>query len=803
MKHIYTLAMFCVLLCLSASAQSKIDLASRMALKQMRGELPYVEMKKGEIVTSRIAEPRMKTMAKGSVSIPRTVAIVTFKDGGSPSDLTAAGYEVLSSLRTVAVVRLPLDKIEDMARLDAVRTISLNQKMQPYLCYAHDYTGVNTVHEGFTYNSKDYSFTGKGVCTGIYDTGIYANHINFLDADGNSRIKMLTHYYEEEGDEENIYIDSYDNSNVSQFTSDSERETHGTHTLGILAGGYTGQGTFHKTGETAKSDGSMALTDTSTVKSNPHIGVAPESDILVSCGELWTAAAIDGFTRMANYAKDNGQPCVINYSAGSMLGAHDGTDALSLAMKELNEETGAIFCVSAGNDADYGKNSFQHTFTSAGEKYITCLTPNDYGQNIQALALFDIWSDDATPFDIAFSVYKPKTGIFGSATNKQVGSITAADSQVYLINKASSNYPDATVSSDMNSCFNTSYTSVILAYSEINQASGRYHVMGQIIYVRPFVIQSRPTASFIYLTVTGRKAGQIVRAAQNQPYADFTAQSTISGSVDGTNAYTINNLACGTGAISVGSFDSHSTYYTFASSDNLWGTNSFTSGGVTGFSSFGPGENGRQLPEILGPGNVITSSYNTEYVNFCETTTEEGYTDKPTEMVGKAVANGNTYYWGTMSGTSMSSPYVAGTIALWLQVNPDLSLEEIREIFQLTSTMDENLEATSDRAGYGRINALEGVKEVLRRIGSTGLRDITADKSSLIITQEDSKLTVFLAGETALKVNLYNVQGAMMTSVTSSGDNIEIDTSGLTKGIYIVEAMSSTGGRSISKIAIR
>jgi len=66
-------------------------------------------------------------------------------------------------------------------------------------------------------------------------------------------------------------------------------------------------------------------------------------------------------------------------------------------------------------------------------------------------------------------------------------------------------------------------------------------------------------------------------------------------------------------------------------------------------------------------------------------------------------------------GTSMSSPFCAGVIALWLQANPLLSPAQVLNIFQTSSTTDGYTGSSlpNNTWGYGKINALTGIQQAL------------------------------------------------------------------------------------------
>lgn len=135
-------------------------------------------------------------------------------------------------------------------------------------------------------------------------------------------------------------------------------------------------------------------------------------------------------------------------------------------------------------------------------------------------------------------------------------------------------------------------------------------------------------------------------------------------------------------------------------------------GTIANFSSVGPTRDGRIKPDVVAPGVNIISAGNS-FLNY----NESGM------LVTTTVFQNKNYPWCVMSGTSMATPCVAGIVALWLQANPQLSPDDVKEIIKATCRKPEAaLEYPNNTYGYGLIDAYAGIKEALK--SSTGIERV-------------------------------------------------------------------------------
>jgi serine protease AprX len=125
-------------------------------------------------------------------------------------------------------------------------------------------------------------------------------------------------------------------------------------------------------------------------------------------------------------------------------------------------------------------------------------------------------------------------------------------------------------------------------------------------------------------------------------------------------------------------------------------------GVLAGFSSRGDFGSALFHPTLVAPGVSVVSLRSTG-VNVT------GTTNAITGADTSRLTPGELPFYTTASGTSFSAPQVAGTIALMLEANPQLTPRQVRDILQRTATPMPNY--YQHEVGAGMLNALAAVLE--------------------------------------------------------------------------------------------
>ena len=723
--------------CLASTAQSKINNVGRLQL------MNYAEEQARAINSSA---------SRAAAVIPTATVFVTLSAGSSAADIEAAGYDVIDTAADMAIVALPIDKVEELAANDFVKYIDFSQQVSPLMDIAREMSSVTPVHNGG--EGLDRAYKGKGVYVGLYDTGLDPAHINFTDHDGNTRVKSI--YLVKNG-----AVSRYESDDdIKSFSTDTESESHGTHVLGIMAGREDVPGKYG-----IREGNSVVVKDGAI----PYYGVAPEASLIVGCGSFDNTSINAGIGAVIDRAKRDGKPVVVNLSLGHNRGSHDPRETSNKYLDTKAQD--AIIVVAAGNEG--GSNmSVEKTLRGSGGRNLqlnTFVVP-DGTSMAQAWYTAEFWSDNDQSFSCTLVLYN-------TATNTIAASLPLTGES-----------GNRTWRPSDNAVFASAYTSssrIAVSWGKDN-ATGRYNVQ------LDNDLQSNGSAPIVFgVNITGKNGQRIngycdAYTGYSQAEVVFSNQG-VSGYMDGTDKGSINGLACGYNTISVGAWVSRTSMPTLAGNST-----SYDAGGVgkiAGFSSYGSSGDGRQLPIVCAPGAQIISSVSKYWV------AKTGLAQN--RLNAFSDANGRENPWYYMQGTSMACPFASGTIALWLEACPGLRANEVKQIIEKTSTKDANTVPTN-RWGAGKINALAGLKEAIVMSASVESTLVdNADQNLMVVAKGGKQFEVSCPGVNNLSCSLYNLQGAAVASADDAGDTIDLDASSLQEGIYVLSV--NAGGQKLSR----
>ena len=775
------LTVFCLCSVGLAYGQSKLDLQSQLELFKLRNtSIPTYNSR-----TRSFERPR---------SVPEnTMAMVELKDQNGRADLEAQGVRVLRVRGNIAIVVAPIKDIERIADLKCVRRMELPRRVYQKMDVVRKEIGVDKIHQGL---DLPQAYTGKGVVTGIVDGGIDPNHINFLKPDGSTRFGYISKITASQSNKDGYQFDNYypravldtmtnrDNAYaIEDFTTDSYTTFHGTHTTGIMAGGYKGDITYAKTNDNDKSY--------KVFGPNPFYGCATESELVASCGDLrdqYIALGVDDAVQYAKLSGKKPKPCVINLSLGSNIGVHDSTSVMNRFLAEEGKH--AIICVAAGNEANMGI-ALKKNFTAADETVKTFLTPmqpdtlrsgNKTYFNLRN-GQIAAYSNDSTEFELQIVVTN------ANRRNRAVARIPIlknTNGQPVTYASGGNDYSMSGAVIDPN--FAKAFDGYVTAASAIDAETGRYYAMAQIM-TSDNQKENQDGHYKLALEIKSKKPGQRVEVYSDAQFIYFDSNKQ-EGFVSGTRNGSISDMACAANIVTVGSYNVRNHWSSlngFVYGYNKRGDeDDFPEGEASRFSSFGTLADGRNLPHVCAPGASIISSVNTYAVE----NQELGYTDMA--LQGRLEKGGKKYYWHQSLGTSMATPVVAGAIALWLEANPNLTVKDVIRIIQQTARKDKYVTGTGDPVqwGAGKFDAYAGLKQVLiekETNGINGVRYAESQAVPVITMTGERSFSAFLAGAKQLNLRAYSLSGQLVHSLSAQGDELNVNASSWNKGVYLIQ----------------
>ena len=593
-------------------------------------------------------------------SITLVVEVESNDAAGTFAQIRETGATVLSKLGHQAVISIPVDNVDALVAIEGVKKVDATSKGQLKTDVSLVETGVSLI-DG-TVPGLEEVYTGKGVTICLVDMGFDFQHPAFKDADGNTRLRCVYlpgnnngHKFIVEDDEAGTiaYPGSvYDTPElIATLTTDTDMDSHGTHTAGIAAGTRSPLG---------------------------FGGMAPDADIVLVSTEAEENVNEIAFQFVAHYAQQIDAPVVLSASMNSHHGPHNGTGMMPELIDELSHHV--IPVLSVGNEG----NKHLHIYKAFDEEnssikaFLARATPiigeDDNTKKMMGSVVCG-YSRNTLGEDDTLSVQIGLLRLSSGEAVWQTEPLTISPSQDGYIEIFSDD--DEILSQFMQGGFVGISSRVVDGKIELLAA-----VQGVRIKRLPFFI-SLSSSSHIEMDLW-------------ETIDEFEAIN-MEGYTLGDSEFSCGDWTSTPNVISVGNYVANTTsrLYTGSVIDE---SDLYTLDDISYKSSYGVSLNGVAQPTVAAPGNNVVSSIN-------------HYTcDK--EIAESMQWQG--YPYDGMSGTSMSCPTVSGIIALWLQADPTLTLDEIKEVLAATSRNDEFTAASPIKWGYGKIDAAAGIEYIKR-----------------------------------------------------------------------------------------
>lgn len=674
----------------------------------------------------------------------RVCALVRTTDGGAT--LIDNGCRLLASIGDICVAEIPVNRLASIACDSHVCRIEAERGNALQLDSMALYTNVTDIDSS---KLLPQAYTGEGVVVGLMDVGFDLTHPTFRSKDGTTlRIKKFWDQLSVDTIGSNMYVGAEytDEQSILAYahSRDGEQMFHGTHTLGIAAGNGAG---------------------------SPYVGMAPESEVclvsntvsgdedFIAETDLYrytTATDVLGFKYLFDYAESVGKPCVVSFSEGAPQDFRGDNMLYYEALSRL-VGPGRILVASAGNR---GLNP-DYMYKPIGKSLAgTFVTPPDH------CVAFTVKASHTITMSTRFHRVSAENCDSGTAH------VTSDDFGVYIkvpvVDVCTA--PDSLLS-DTVVIGGVEYVQSMRAYASCFDASD---LMVDVVLSRSdgnWLWQSGCLTSFCVVGEDGEAEVYRVHGAFGTDEEDITLDDAVA-------THGILSPGSAPDVICVGA-TSYRPKYTDA-----YGSTHVVSWGVSGergsFSSVGPTFDGRAKPDVMAPGANVISSMSSYYMEH----------NSVTSLVSDMSYEGRTYGWAVEGGTSMSTPAVAGIVALWLQANPYMSPDDVLGVIRRTSRpCGDYGDETPNYCGFGTVDAYAGLLDVLGLTGIEGLSHTNPKSVDITVVQGNVVHVVFespLAEDAVYE--LFDLSGKKLDSgILSAGETEYNIVTDVTRGVYALQ----------------
>lgn len=483
-----------------------------------------------------------------------------------------------------------------------------------------------------------------------------------------------------------------------------------------------------------------------------YIGQAPEAQFLLGSWLLDEAAWMDQVAWMYREAKAAGKRLVINSSWGMYtFSTLDGTSLLSQAINHYSD-SGVVFVTSAGNNGD----TYYHLQRTFGNNDTLKSIATYYSGGVGQALIY--WGEVGQNFQAGFAIADRDHNIYPGAMFSTASNTDYFESYIVVGNNDTIHYNVMTEAA--------------------NPFDQRPHVLLNVEKKGTYALE------MLCLADSGNTVN-IWNVCNLQNHAgnigcDFT-NGGVYGCQYGNKDYGVGEPGCAEKTITVA-----------AHAAGRWKNDStYVPGVLAGFSSHGPTLDGRHKPEISAPGVAVISSISSRCPDQYE-------------AVAVVTALGHSYKYAAMSGTSMSGPSVTGVVALMLQANPNLSVNQVRDIIFTTAHNDVETgplaaqDSISPLWGYGKINAVKAVNEAYDKLS---IEQAVQNTPEVVVYPNPAarQFTVLTGTNLPCRIVVYTVDGRFVTETTAVTE-ATLNVSHWNNGIYIVRVQNRVGMRTTKLI---
>ncbi|WP_455587422.1 S8 family serine peptidase [Bacteroides sp.] len=478
---------------------------------------------------------------------------------------------------------------------------------------------------------------------------------------------------------------------------------------------------------------------------NLYRGIAPKAEIVLVSVNGTEQGIVDGIDFLLHYADEAKRPLAINLSMGTVLGFKDGTDNFSILTDNLmRDKKGKILAIAAGNEG-HRKSTINGTFDGTVSEVKTFLVPPSYNRDnlfIQGTA------GHVYQVTVSLKDTLAKTSLFSetfttgeewSKSYEQFGSGESNNSRFFI-------------SSSLNPINQNPFFNISLTYV-------------------------KPENEAWEISVSSEQGKYML----NSDYGSFTSANK-KGYTEGNTDYTIACTATGYESIAVGAYVTKENYQSILGTKHR---SEWSKEVLYPLSGKGPTYDGRIKPDITAPGATVVSSFNSYAAS---------YSVSPEEKVLEMTDNtsGRKYAWGIANGTSMATPVVTGTLALWLEADPTLTTEKVKDIMLHTAINDRHTgDIPNAKYGVGKLDATAGLHEILK--GTSSLENPSSEFR--YIYEKGNGIIRFFSDSSVEEVYLYSASGELLNILKYPGKEFHLDIK--PNSLYLIRICTKNSSRTL------